>query len=108
MGQNGLALRGTNDHGRIDFEKDVNASTEGNFRNLIRFRIDAGDNTLKNHLEDCNKNATYLSPLIQNGIIDACGDTILDKIIADVKQVPKNYTWLDIENKSVVFKLIII
>jgi len=41
---------------------EENNRSQGNFRNLILFRIEAGDSMLKRHLKNCSKNATYLSP----------------------------------------------
>lgn len=58
----------------------------GVFFELLRLRIDSGDKVLQNHLENGRKNATYTSPRIQNEIINLCGETIRDMIIADVKQ----------------------
>ena len=36
--------------------------SQGNFRNLILFRIETGDSVLEKHLKNCSRNATYLSP----------------------------------------------
>ena len=56
----------------------------GNFQALLKFRVDAGDQVLKEHLETASLNATYTSKEIQNQIISACDDIIrnrhLDKI----------------------------
>ena len=38
----------------------------GNFQALLRFRVDAGDQVLKEHLEPACLNATYTSKEIQN------------------------------------------
>ena len=52
----------------------------GNFQALLRFRVDAGDQVLKEHLETASLNATE----IQNQMISVCGDItqnrLLDKI----------------------------
>lgn len=53
------------------------------FQALINLRIDAGDEVLKNHIENGNKNATYTSPRIQNEIIGICGEVIRDMLIKD-------------------------
>lgn len=85
-GRNGLALRGHRDCGQIS-ETDENMedkSHEGNFRQLLKFRIDAGDEVLKEHLKSCANNASYISPRIQNEIIHACNEIILKKIIEKV------------------------
>ena len=60
-GRNGLALRGHQDDATI---KDK--THQGNFKNLLDFRIDAGDIALKEHLETASKNASYISKTTQN------------------------------------------
>lgn len=82
-GRNGWPLRGHRDSGKLDI-MEQGSSQEGTFRQLLRFRIDAGDDTLKSHLESCGSNSTYISWNIQNQIIDACNKIILDKIVAMV------------------------
>lgn len=72
-GTHDLPLRGKENH-------------EGVFEDLIKFKIDAGDHILKEHIEKGAKNATYMSPQIQNEIIGLCGDVITDDITSDVKK----------------------
>ena len=57
----------------------------GNFVDLLNFRIRSGDNALESHLRNCGRNASYVSPQIQNELIDCCGEVISDKIISDIK-----------------------
>ncbi|KAG8229080.1 hypothetical protein J437_LFUL010143 [Ladona fulva] len=59
---------------------------EGVFEDLIKLKIDAGDYILKEHIENGRKNATYMSPQIQNEIISLCGEVIKDNITTDVKK----------------------
>lgn len=59
---------------------------EGLFEDLIILKIEAGDKTLKEHSESCAKNATYMSPQIQNEIINISGDVIRDDTIDGVKK----------------------
>jgi len=90
-GNQGISLRGHKDSGIIDLiERTEN---QGNFRELIKFRIDSSDNVLKNHLETTKKNATYLSPLIQNEIISVCNKLILGRLVANVNK-SKSFTIL--------------
>lgn len=86
LDRNGLALRGKKDFGAISIDSEFLCS-EGNFRNLLKFRVDAGDESLKNHLETFKKNASYLSPQVQNSIIESCGDIILESVLCEVKKV---------------------
>ena len=58
---------------------------DGIFRAALRFRVDAGDVTLANHLETAASNATYLSWQTQNEIITACGDLIVKAIVSQIK-----------------------
>ena len=52
----------------------------------MQFRIDAGDLTLKQHLQTVGHNAVYTSKGIQNNFINICGKLIQDKILQKVKQ----------------------
>ncbi|XP_017489347.1 PREDICTED: uncharacterized protein LOC108377586, partial [Rhagoletis zephyria] len=56
------------------------------FMDLIRLRIEAGDESLKKHFEEGPKNAKYTSPESQNEIIALCGEVVKDMIIADAKK----------------------
>jgi len=69
-------LRGHFDHGLESLQTKVNNSNEdgktlneGNFRALLKFRIDAGDCDLENHLKTASKNATFINLRVQNEII---------------------------------------
>lgn len=61
-------------------------NNEGNFRELLKFRIDSGDNILKNHLQNCPKNASFISKTTQNDLIDCCASVILHKIVNVIKE----------------------
>jgi len=45
---------------------------QGNFRELLKFRIDAGDQLLETHLKTTSARATFISKLTQNEIIECC------------------------------------
>lgn len=81
-GRQGLALRGHIDYGLESLQtvdnsnEDYKIINEGNFRALLKFRIDAGDCDLENHLNTASKNATYISPRVQNKIISSCNNII--------------------------------
>ncbi|KAK4876405.1 hypothetical protein RN001_012827 [Aquatica leii] len=59
---------------------------EGNFRALLRLRLDSEDQDLKKHLLKAGKNATYISSVSQNEIISSCNDMLLSKIVAKVNK----------------------
>lgn len=70
---------------------------------LLRFRLEVGDEYLKSHLSSCAKNATYLSWKIQNEILSA-SKLILKKLVCDVNSA-KGFSVLadetsDISNKE--------
>jgi Domain of unknown function (DUF4371)/hAT family C-terminal dimerisation region len=77
-----LPLRGRVDWGKLD--PNYVEHNEGNFREALRFRILSGDTTLKKHLESAASNATYISPTIQNEIINTCDKIITRNIRSDV------------------------
>ncbi|XP_025208701.1 52 kDa repressor of the inhibitor of the protein kinase-like [Melanaphis sacchari] len=77
-------MRGHDDSGPIfNCEKDNN---DGNFRSLLRFRALSGDLTLKNHLMNSSGKSVYISPMIQNEIIQICGSLIQKEIVLKINQ----------------------
>ncbi|XP_074030566.1 52 kDa repressor of the inhibitor of the protein kinase [Leptinotarsa decemlineata] len=84
-GRQGLALRGHRDGGILNITDDQDVvENEGNFRALLRMRVESGDEDLKQHLMNADKNATYISAKTQNEIISTCNDLILTKLVAKV------------------------
>ena len=81
LGRQGLALRGHRDSGLLDTGLEEPLANEGNFRALLRYRVQSGDNDLKDHLDNCQKNATYTSPRIQNEIVKTCNTYIRDQLV---------------------------
>lgn len=81
-GRQCLALRGHRDSGRIDADQNPEEN-DGNFRALLRFRSN-NDAVLKNMLNSSSANAQYISPRIQNEIIEACNNLILRKLVKEV------------------------
>jgi len=65
---------------------DENAiQNAGNFRAILQFRA-KGDTFLQNVLEGTDTNIKYLSPGIQNQLINICNDIILKKIVTKVNE----------------------
>ena len=85
-GRQGIPLRGHSDTGTLALPDGDPGVNNGNFRALLSFRIDAGDLALKEHLESCMRNATYISPKIQNEIVATCGDIIVEGITNRITQ----------------------
>nr|CAI5858338.1 unnamed protein product [Callosobruchus analis] len=59
---------------------------EGVLLDLLKLRIDSGDNKLKSHFEKCRRNAIYTSPTIQNELINLCGEVIQENVISEVRK----------------------
>ncbi|XP_025413148.1 52 kDa repressor of the inhibitor of the protein kinase-like [Sipha flava] len=56
------------------------------FNSLLKFRVDAGNTILNDHLQNSAANATYTSHRIQNELINICNEVLLEHIIKDVKE----------------------
>ncbi|KAL4088891.1 hypothetical protein QTP88_023975 [Uroleucon formosanum] len=87
-GQQNIAIRGHRDDGKlidIDNSESSPTSNEGNFRELLRLRIRAGDVSLKKHLENTSSRATYIGKNIQNELLDCIGSVIKSKIVKNVQ-----------------------
>ena len=78
-GRQGLALRGHRDDSTSD------SLSQGNFKALIDFCIEAGDQDLQHHLETCQKNATYISKTSQNELLVCVKEHIQGEIVKEIK-----------------------
>ncbi|XP_060845757.1 52 kDa repressor of the inhibitor of the protein kinase-like [Rhopalosiphum padi] len=89
-GRHNISIRGHRDDvnlsNLISNDQAKNNFNIGIFKELLMFRIDAGDVDLRNHLEPAPKNATFVSKTIQNNLIDICGSIITDKLIKEVNE----------------------
>jgi hypothetical protein len=63
-----------------------NLNNVGNFKELLIFRLDSGDDVLKNHFQNCPKNASFISKTTQNDLIDCCASVVLGKIVNAIKE----------------------
>lgn len=81
LGENEIALRGHRDCGPLSLEKPK--EKDGKFRALVRFRA-ATDSKLKQHLENSAQNAKYISPEIQNEVIEVCGNLVQKKLVQEI------------------------
>lgn len=82
-GRNNIPLRGHRDDGSLT---EVSSFHEGNFWELLRFRISSGDTILEEHVKSAAWNATMISKTTQNDIISICGQLILKQIVDEVKE----------------------
>ena len=85
-GRQNIPLRGHRDSA-IEFKSGVSeSSNHGNFWALLQFRISSGDTVLRDHLAHAPRNATYVSPDIQNQVIQVLGDHVRDKVLLKVRR----------------------
>ena len=61
-------------------EAESGDMNDGNFRDLIRYR-GKYDEVFKNDITSAGRNAQYLSPRVQNEILSACNDLILERLV---------------------------
>ena len=92
LGRQNISFRGHRDNGSL-FSKDLenpdvdsDVSNDGNFRSLLRFRVNSGDKTLENHLKNSSSRATYISKTTQNEFISICGTEIKEEILKKVNE----------------------
>jgi len=83
-GRLGIALCVHRDDGISD-PKSAIKGQGGNFRALLAFRVDSGDNILNDHLISASKKATYTSKQTQNELIQLCGAEVSGLIMNNVK-----------------------
>lgn len=85
LGRQNIPFRGHRDDGSLLENKECPVN-EGNFRELLRFRIASGDKTLKRHLENTSARATYIGKNTQNDLINCCGEEISCEIVRRVQK----------------------
>uniref|UniRef100_A0A452GX58 DUF4371 domain-containing protein n=1 Tax=Gopherus agassizii TaxID=38772 RepID=A0A452GX58_9SAUR len=80
LGIQGLAFRGHCEYRGLGSP----STNEGNFLELIKL-LAKNDTLLEQHLLQSDRNATYLSPDIQNDLIQSLSAELLSKIVAELK-----------------------
>lgn len=80
LGKQGLAFRGHREYQGLGSPM----TNEGNFLELIKL-LAKNDTALEQHLLLGDRNATYLSPDIQNDLIQSISSQILSKIVDEIK-----------------------
>ena len=97
LGRQNIPLRGHRDHGEMVVvddectEKNSSIVNEGNFRELLKFRVNSGDDILKEHLKEAAENATYISSMTQNHLIECCGEVVRQKMLTKI-EIAKFYS----------------
>lgn len=82
-GRQNISLRGNDDTDTLEGKTTKNT---GNFRALLKYRVDGGEVSLQDHFSNAPKNATYKSKRIQNELIEIIGDSILKHIVKEIKE----------------------
>ena len=91
-GRQNISLRG---HREGDLSKNP-----GNFKVLLTFRIESGDQVLKHHFETASKVAKYTSKNIQNEIIFVIGKWIQRKILEELQGGSKFFSIIADESRD--------
>jgi hypothetical protein len=73
LGKQNIAIRGHRDDGSIFDAFQKPAENNGNFRELLNYRISSGDEILKNNLLSSDFRATYISKTTQYELICIMG-----------------------------------
>lgn len=95
MGRQNIPFRGHRDSGQIIFQDTEDSKhltdptysivkNEGNFCELLKYRVMSGDTKLKNDLLNFNSKASYISQIIQEDLIKCCKEEILSFILDEV------------------------
>lgn len=83
-----ISLRGHRDDGHLLLQNDdvINSENDGNFRHLLRYRIEAGDTAFKQHLIDSNIHnmPTYISKTTQYNLLTVMCDLLKEDVIHDI------------------------
>ena len=94
-GRLGLPMRGHRDSGELTLPDATtftasNANSidyaQGNLRATLQLMVTCNDEELRQHLSTAGKNATYISPMSQNQLIDTMASVIKHEIVSQVKQ----------------------
>jgi hypothetical protein len=86
-----IPLRGHRDNAILKFKDGIpilkqDADKLGNFNSLLLFRMEAGDDLLKEHLEKSNKNSIHTTASPQNILLEISGKLIQNQIIEEIQQ----------------------
>ena len=69
-GRQGIGLRGHRDN------NNTSSFNNGNFKELLEFRANSGDNTLRKHLDAGKRNTMYTSKITQNDLLECIKEFI--------------------------------
>ena len=81
-GRQGIGLRARRD------DKTTISFNNGNLKELLEFRANSGNNTLRKHLDTGNRNAMYTSKTTQNNLLECIKEFVQRKIYKEVASQP--------------------
>ena len=84
-GRQNLPLRGHRDAGRVNLDVDTEPE-EGNFKALLRFRVQSGDDNLAEWIRRAPGNALHTSAETQNEMVSICGRLVATCITERVRK----------------------
>ncbi|KAJ8883364.1 hypothetical protein PR048_015207 [Dryococelus australis] len=93
-----ISLRSHRDSGLLTVEEPTN--NYGNFRALLRLRAKAGDSLLNELLNSGRGNVTYISPTVQNELLNFIGKQIQETVVERIKMA-KFFTVLGDETTDI-------
>jgi hypothetical protein len=85
---------------REEATEDVESKNAGNFKAALDFRVDSGDEVLRDHFKNAPANATYTSKGIQNEIITTFGRWIQKQILYDLNSGSKIFSIIADESRD--------
>ena len=85
-GRQGIPLRGHRDDDAVIREHGI--LNAGNFKELLKFRAEAGDTILADHLKHGNRNAMYTSKTFQEELLRCINEYIQMKIVEEISSQP--------------------
>lgn len=90
-GRQNIALRGAVDDGLLLINNTSHSlvANPGNFRELLKFKINSGDQKLKNHLDTTSVRDKYISKTAQNELLNCIGKETQLQIIKNKKNNKK-------------------
>ncbi|XP_065667641.1 52 kDa repressor of the inhibitor of the protein kinase-like [Hydra vulgaris] len=86
-GQTNTPLRGHRDDSQYLPEAgEYSKCGTGCFNKLLNFAVRNGNDVLGSHINNCSKNASYISKTSQNEIIKCCSEEISESILSEVRK----------------------
>ena len=82
-----IPFRGHRDSGRSTSDEDT-VTNEGNFRALLRYRVRGGDDVSSMYLFEGAGNAQYLSPEVQNCLLNISLSSLQQTLLELINKSP--------------------